>query len=364
MADKQIHMMEDGYFPSSSAGLGSMMDNTKLPGWKLFSGSLKESDLYDFYSSQNAKHDDATKIGYWNSADDTSPNYELKNTIDWSLQHKDGSGTIYGRNTAPGSKTKGSFSAKDAFFRMSNVQGIEANDESDAFVAHLYDDKSHYVTLNFCRHDGSFGQNGGGNSSTNPAKVSSGHTGTWLPHVVGFAFRWSNAGSHSEGQTLWPRRVLMHYARDTGGKRNPADQKDRNLISIEFGNKQQFSNDLGDWVSSWSDNSKANFRYTLNDDQFATWRTSFDRSINEIKDKYRFAGFSIELRGTAKGTANKTMIARLWEFRPIVSSDGKFSKSPASPGDYIVMPDPDNFQWGHAVHTGSTFNNPGPKITR
>lgn len=364
MADKQIHMMEDKYFPSSSAGLGSMMDNTKLPGWKLFPGSLKESDLYDMYSSQNAKHNDFTKIGYWNSTDDTAANYETYNTIDWSLQHKDASGTIYGRTTATGDSNKGSFGAKAGYFRMSNVQGIEANDESDAFVATLFDDESHYVTLNFCRHDGSFGQNGGGNSYTNPAKISGGHTGTWLPHVVGFAFRYSGAGSHSTGQTLWPRRVLLHYARDTGGKRNPGDQKDRNLITIEPGQKQQFSDRLGFNITEVPDKTRAIYRYTLSDQQFATYRTSFDRSTNEIKDKYRFAGFTIELRGTQKGLANTTMTARLWEFRPIVSSDGKFNQNPASPGDYIVMPDPDNFQWGHAVHTGSTYNNPGPKITR
>lgn len=359
MADKEIYMFEDGYFPANTSDL---KDFGPSPGWKLFPNSLSDSDLYDWYSSEGANFKNYKEIGYWNSTDDTDPDYKLWNTIDWSLQHKGSDGITYGRPSMDKSE-KGSFGAKEGFFRYSNPQGLDAEEESGAFFAQLYDDSKHYITLNFCRHDGYFGGAGKDGYKDNPAGISGGFTGTWLSHVIGFGFRWSSAGSHNAKECLWPRRVLMHYARDTGGTKNPYDQTGRQIISIELNKKMNFSESLGYNTTESPNKTRAQYRYTLDEEQFATYKSSFDRSTNEIKDKYRFAGFSIELRGNASGTAYKTMIAKLWQFRPIVSSDGILTDQHKTPKDCIVVPNPDKFAWGHAVNTGSTYNNPGPCIT-
>jgi len=361
MADKEIYMFEDGYFPANSSDL---IDYGPGPGWKMFPNSLSDSDLYDRYSSEGANHKNYKEIGYWNSTDDTDADYKLWNTIDWSLQHRESNGdTTYGRTTPSGDKEKGSFGAKSGCFRYSNPQGLDSNDESSAFFAQLYDDSKHYITLNFCRHSGNFGGDNKGDYKTEAASISSGYTGTWLSHVIGFGFRWSGYGSHNKKECLWPRRVLMHYARDTGGTKNPYDQTGRQIISIELKKKMNFSETLGSGVTEAPGKDRAQYRYTLTEEQFATFKSSFDRSTNEVKDKYRFAGFYIELRGPAAGSANKTMIAKLWQFRPIVSSTGILTDQHNTPKDYIVVPNVNKFQWGHATNTGGTYNNPGPCIT-
>lgn len=358
MADKEVYLFEDGRYPDTK----SLDGYGPSSGWQLFSSNMTTSDFVDYYSAQGASHNNIISIGYWNSTADAAANQSLWNTIDWSKQYNSSDGKIYGRNTAPGDGY-GSFKNKDGYFRMSNGTGITAREESKGFKMTCYDNTHHYITINFCKHKGRFGGNGSGNDT--PAGLSNTFTGSYLPHVIGFAFRWSSAGSHSSKECSFPRRVFMHYARDTGGTPNPSDPTGREIISIEMAGKMNHTGDLNSNVTEAPGVASGTYRYKLSDDQFATYRSSFDRSTNEIKDKYRFIGFSIEFKATANGTALKTMSATIWDFMPIVSSNNILSKSSQySPKEYVVVPDADNFAWSHAQSTGTSYNNPGPRITK
>ena len=358
MSDKEVYLFEDGHYPNT----GTLTGFGPSPGWQLFPSGLTVSDFVDYYGARGATFNNTINIGYWNSTDDTGPNYELWNTIDWSRSHRSGDTITWGRDSMDGDKA--SFGGKKGYFRMYRPEGITAREKSEAFTFTCYDDSKHYVTLNFCQHQGRFGGNGSGMDES-PATIPGGFSHSYLPHVVGFAFRWTPSGSHSEKECAFPRRALMHYVRDTGNKRNPGDQTGRQIISIEPSKQLSFSGNLGYNTTESPNVSSMTYRYQLSDNQFATYRSSFDRTTNQIKDKYRFIGFSIEFKCVANGAAYKTMVANLWDFMPIISSNNILSdESQYSPKEYIVVPDADEFRWNHALSTGSTYNNPGPCITK